>query len=103
MKKQCAKSYYKLMLLKLNPTQPFTWPCGGSVRFIAIIARLFRFPLSGISSNRRCVMWVFEHFPDAGLLAGVATAGIAWGAMAADQLKLLILYVRPKPKEHWFG
>ena len=33
-------------------------------------------------------------------LAGVATAGIAWGAMAADQLKLPYIYVRPKPKEH---
>jgi orotate phosphoribosyltransferase len=30
----------------------------------------------------------------------VATAGIAWGAMAADQLKLPYIYVRPKPKEH---
>jgi orotate phosphoribosyltransferase len=31
---------------------------------------------------------VFEQFPDAEMLAGVATAGIAWGAMASDQLKL---------------
>jgi orotate phosphoribosyltransferase len=36
-------------------------------------------------------------------LAGVATAGIAWGAMAADQLKLPYIYVRPKPKEHGLG
>jgi len=33
----------------------------------------------------------------------VATAGIAWGAMAADQLKLPFIYVRPKPKEHGLG
>jgi orotate phosphoribosyltransferase len=46
---------------------------------------------------------VFEKFPDAELLAGVATAGIAWGAMAADQLKLPYIYVRPKPKEHGLG
>jgi orotate phosphoribosyltransferase len=46
---------------------------------------------------------VFERFPDAELLAGVATAGIAWGAMAADQLKLPYIYVRPKPKEHGLG
>ncbi|MFX7739931.1 phosphoribosyltransferase family protein, partial [Acinetobacter baumannii] len=36
-------------------------------------------------------------------LAGVATAGIPWGALAADQLKLPFLYVRPKPKEHGLG
>lgn len=46
---------------------------------------------------------VFEKFPEAELLAGVATAGIAWGAMAADQLKLPYIYVRPKPKEHGLG
>lgn len=46
---------------------------------------------------------IFEQFPEADALAGVATAGIAWGAMAADQLKLPFLYVRPKPKEHGMG
>ena len=46
---------------------------------------------------------IFEKFPHAALLAGVATAGIAWGAMAADQLKLPFVYVRPKPKEHGLG
>jgi orotate phosphoribosyltransferase len=46
---------------------------------------------------------VFQEFPEAGLVAGVATAGIAWGAMVADQLKLPYVYVRPKPKEHGLG
>ena len=46
---------------------------------------------------------VFEKFPDADVVAGVATAGIPWGAMVADQLKLPFIYVRPKPKEHGLG
>lgn len=46
---------------------------------------------------------VFEKFPEAEMLAGVATAGIAWGAMVADQLKLPYVYVRPRPKEHGLG
>jgi orotate phosphoribosyltransferase len=46
---------------------------------------------------------IFEEFSEGALLAGVATAGIAWGAMAADQLKLPFIYVRPKPKEHGLG
>ncbi|HEY2649126.1 MAG TPA: phosphoribosyltransferase family protein, partial [Puia sp.] len=45
----------------------------------------------------------FEEFPDAEYLAGVATAGIAWGAMAADQLKMPFIYVRSKPKDHGMG
>ena len=46
---------------------------------------------------------LFEQFEAAQGLAGVATAGIPWGAMAADQLKLPFMYVRPKPKEHGLG
>ena len=46
---------------------------------------------------------IFSEFGEAELLAGVATAGIAWGALAADQLKLPFIYVRPKPKEHGLG
>jgi orotate phosphoribosyltransferase len=46
---------------------------------------------------------VFEKFEQAELLAGVATAGIPWGAMVSDQLKLPFIYVRPKPKEHGLG
>jgi orotate phosphoribosyltransferase len=46
---------------------------------------------------------VFEKFPNAELVAGVATAGIPWGALVADQLKLPYVYVRPKPKEHGLG
>jgi orotate phosphoribosyltransferase len=46
---------------------------------------------------------IFERFPEADLIAGVATAGIPWGAMAADQLKLPYIYVRSKPKDHGLG
>ena len=41
-----------------------------------------------------------EHFPDAESLAGVATAGIPHGALAADLLRLPFIYVRSKPKGH---
>ncbi len=46
---------------------------------------------------------VLEHFPDAEVIAGVATAGIAHGVMAADLLKLPFVYVRSKPKGHGMG
>ena len=46
---------------------------------------------------------VFEHFPDAEVIAGVATAGIPHGALVADLLKLPFIYVRSKPKEHGMG
>ena len=43
---------------------------------------------------------IFEGFPEAELLAGVATAGIAYGALLADRLKLPFAYIRSKPKDH---
>jgi orotate phosphoribosyltransferase len=75
----------------------------GKVPFIATTERCFLFPfIRDFIKSEMCNL-VFEKFPDAEILAGVATAGIAWGAMVADQLKLPYIYVRPKPKEHGLG
>lgn len=41
-----------------------------------------------------------EHFPQADMIAGIATAGIAHGALVADVLNLPNCYVRPEPKKH---
>src|SRR6187549_2608177 len=41
-----------------------------------------------------------ENFQTAESIAGVATAGIAQGALVAESLNLPFLYVRPKPKDH---
>ncbi len=46
---------------------------------------------------------LFREFPDAAMVAGVASAGIAWGAMAADQLKLPYIYVRFQTEGAWIG
>lgn len=43
---------------------------------------------------------VKEHFSQATVLAGIATAGIAHGALAADELGMPYCYVRPEPKKH---
>ena len=44
-----------------------------------------------------------DHFPAAEAIAGVATAGIAQGALVADLLDLPFAYVRPEPKKHGMG
>lgn len=41
-----------------------------------------------------------QHFPETTALCGVATAGIAIGGLAADELEIPYAYCRPKPKEH---
>lgn len=46
---------------------------------------------------------VRSQFPDAQVVAGVATAGIPQGALIADELGLPYCYVRPEPKKHGMG
>ncbi len=49
------------------------------------------------------VALVKKHFAETNLIAGVATAGIAQGAMVADAMNLPFVYVRPEPKKHGMG
>ncbi len=43
---------------------------------------------------------VAERFPEAELVAGVATGAIPQGALVADALNLPFVYVRSAPKDH---
>lgn len=43
---------------------------------------------------------ITKLFPEADAIIGVATAGIAMGALIADEMDLSYAYCRPKPKEH---
>lgn len=89
--------------VKLNLENPFTWASGWKSPIYCDNRKVLSFPyIRDFIKSELCNV-IFEKFPDADLLAGVATAGIAWGAMAADQLKLPFVYVRPKPKEHGLG
>lgn len=43
---------------------------------------------------------ITQQFPTANRIAGIATAGIAHGALAAHMLNAPYCYVRPEPKKH---
>jgi orotate phosphoribosyltransferase len=86
--------------VQLRPHEPFTWASGWKSPIYCDNRKILSFPyIRDYIKSEMCNI-IFEKYPDADLIAGVATAGIAWGAMAADQLKLPFIYVRPKPKEH---
>lgn len=89
--------------VKLNPHQPFTWASGWKSPIYCDNRSLLSQPFIRDYIKSELCNAVFTHFAEAELIAGVATAGIAWGAMVADQLKLPFIYVRPKPKEHGLG
>jgi len=98
-----AEKLLQVNAVKLNVSQPYTWASGWRSPIYCDNRRVLSFPFVRDFIKSELCNVVFEKFPDANVLAGVATAGIAWGAMTADQLKLPYIYVRPKPKEHGLG
>ena len=101
--KAVAEKLLEVQAVKLSPEKPFTWASGWKSPIYCDNRKILSFPyIRDFIKSEMCSV-LFEQFPEAEMLAGVATAGIAWGAMAADQLKLPYIYVRPKPKEHGLG
>lgn len=102
-KKAIAEKLLQINAIKLSLDKPFTWASGWKSPIYCDNRKILSFPIIRDFIKSEMCNAIFQSFPDAELLAGVATAGIPWGAMAADQLKLPYIYVRPKPKEHGLG
>ena len=101
--KAIAEKLLQVEAVKLRPNEPYTWASGWKSPIYCDNRKILSFPYIRDYIKSELCNVIFEQFPDTELVAGVATAGIAWGAMAADQLKLPFVYVRPKPKEHGLG
>lgn len=98
--KMVAEKLLQVNAIKLNVKQPYTWASGWKSPIYCDNRKALSFPFIRDFIKSELCNLVFSKFADAQWLAAVATAGIAWGAMTADQLKLPYIYVRPKPKEH---
>jgi orotate phosphoribosyltransferase len=98
-----AEKLLQINAVKLNIDNPYTWASGWKSPIYCDNRRALGFPFVRDFIKSELSAVIFEHFAEAETVAGVATAGISWGAMAADQLKLPFMYVRPKPKEHGMG
>ncbi len=102
-KKAVAEKLLQINAIKLSPGKPFTWAGGWRSPIYCDNRMILSFPfIRDFVKSEMCDV-IFNSFENADMLAGVATAGIPWGAMAADQLKLPYIYVRPNPKEHGLG
>jgi orotate phosphoribosyltransferase len=98
-----AEKLLEIQAIKLDLAKPFTWASGWKSPIYCDNRKTLSFPpIREFIKSDMCNL-IFEEFPEIQYLAGVATAGIPWGAMAADQLKLPFIYVRSKPKEHGLG
>ncbi|HLO43210.1 MAG TPA: orotate phosphoribosyltransferase [Leadbetterella sp.] len=101
--RKIATFLLKTKAVKLNPEKPFKWSsgwnspiyCDNRITLSDVEARTF--------IKKALAKAIKKEFSDATLIAGVATAGIAQGALVADYMNLPFAYVRPKPKEHGMG
>lgn len=90
----------QIKAIQLNTENPFTWASG-------IESPIYcdnRLILSDVGARNQVVEALASlsrnHYPGVDCVAGVATAGIAHGALLANALSLPFAYVRSKPKGH---
>jgi orotate phosphoribosyltransferase len=95
-----AEKLLQIKALGLSPAQPYTWASGWKSPVYCDNRKTLSHPHVRDFVKSELAAMVFEGFPDAECIAGVATAGIPHGALVADLLKLPFVYVRSKPKEH---
>lgn len=95
-----AAMLLQIQAIKLNTEKPFTWSSGWKSPIYCDNRLSLSFPDIRRAICSGLVDAVKKHFPSTESVAGVATAGIAQGALVSESLNLPFLYVRPKPKDH---
>lgn len=98
-----AEKLLQINAVKLNPQNPFTWASGWKSPIYCDNRKILSYPYVRDYIKSEMTNAVFTEFPDADVIAGVATAGIPHGMLVADLLSLPFIYVRSKPKEHGMG
>lgn len=101
--KHFAEKLLQIKALQINLQNPYTWASGWRSPVYCDNRKILSYPHTRDYVKSELANMVFEKFPDAEVIAGVATAGIPHGALVADLLKLPFIYVRSKPKEHGMG
>ncbi|MEM9918255.1 MAG: orotate phosphoribosyltransferase [Bacteroidota bacterium] len=96
---EVAQKLLQIKAIKLSPQNPFTWASGLKSpiycdnRIVLSHPDIRRIVLEGLIE-------ISEAFRPFDVIAGVATAGIAHGALLANALNLPFIYVRNKAKGH---
>jgi len=98
-----AEKLLQIQAVKLQPQAPFTWASGWKSPIYCDNRKILSYPHIRDFVKSELSNLVFSEFPDAEVIAGVATAGIPHGALVADLLKMPFVYVRSKPKAHGMG
>ena len=101
--KAVAKSLLDIKAVMLRPEHPFTWASGWKSPFYCDNRKTLSFPELRTRVKLGLANLILEEFPEADIVAGVATGAIAQGALVAEELGKPFVYVRPKAKDHGMG
>lgn len=84
----------------IDESFPFTWSSGMQTPVYCDNRKILSVPSlrNAVIDHLCALIQENKHTPD--YIAGVATAGISWGAYIADRLNLPYVYVRPQAKGH---
>ena len=103
MKQEIAKKLLDIEAVYLNPEEPFTWSSGIKSPIYCDNRLTLSYPSVRNSIAEGLSEMIREHFPDAEVIAGTATAGIPHAAWVSEKLNLPMCYVRSKAKAHGKG
>ncbi|HNS41499.1 MAG TPA: orotate phosphoribosyltransferase [Taishania sp.] len=98
-----AEFLLQIKAVKLQPQKPFTWASGWKSPIYCDNRVTLSYPNIRTFIRQNFSAAILEHFGKPDVIAGVATGGIAQGALVAEELGLPFIYVRSSKKEHGMG
>lgn len=103
MNHQIAEQLLTIEAVFLSPNDPFTWSSGIKSPIYCDNRLTLSYPEVRKNIAEGLSALIREHYPQAEMIAGTATAGIPHAAWVSDLLNLPMSYVRSKPKGHGKG
>ncbi len=98
-----AEFLLQIKAVKLQPKTPFTWASGWKSPIYCDNRVTLSYPQIRTYIRQCYARSIEEYFGKPDLIAGVATGGIAHGALVAEELGIPFVYVRSSAKEHGLG
>lgn len=100
MKREIASQLLKIKAVFLRPDDPFTWASGIKSPIYCDNRLILSAPETRTVVENAIADTVRKYYPEAEVLMGTATAGIAHAAIAAQIMGLPMGYVRGSAKDH---
>lgn len=95
-----AEFLLQIKAVKLQPENPFTWASGLKSPIYCDNRKTLSYPQIRTYIRQQFVESINKHFAKPDVIAGVATGGIAIGALVAQEMGLPFVYVRSEAKKH---